>query len=152
MPSSNTPGNVCPRLFGQLLIYCSSASKPWFAAAEMGGKCLKAQITGTRLVLHDPGFQHSDLEGKQDIIVSHDNDGAKIMFSLGDCIHVPSRYVVPIPPTLTAQNVVVISGALVGKEYTVVKYGLSECGLKKQNQKGSKVDDTLPTLILSIVL
>jgi hypothetical protein len=118
----------------------------------MGGKRLKAQITGTKPVLRDPGFQHGDLEGKQGIIVSHDNDGAKIMFSLGDRTHVPSRYVVPIPPTLTSQNVVVISGALVGKEYTVVKYGLSECGLKKRNQKGSKVDETLPTLILSIVL
>ena len=90
MPLSNTPGNVCLRLFGQLLISCSSASKPWFAAVEMGGKCLKAQITGTRPVLRDPGFQHSDLEGKQGIIVSHDNDSAKIMFSLGDRIHVPS--------------------------------------------------------------
>ena len=99
----------------------------------MGEKRLKATIAGTALVLCDPGFWHGDLEGKQGIIVSYDNDGANIMFSVGDRMHVPSQYIVPIPPPLTAQNVVVISGMLVSKEYTIVKYGLLECRLKKQN-------------------
>lgn len=118
----------------------------------MAGKHLKAHINGTRPVLRDPGFRHGDLEEKQGIIVSHDNDGANIMFSLGARIYVPSRYVVPIPPTLRGQNVAVISGALIGKEYTVVKYGPLECGLKKRNQRGSKIDETLPTHVLAIVL
>jgi hypothetical protein len=129
-----------------------TALKPWFAALEMAGKRLKAQITGTRPVLRDPGFRHSDFEGRQGIIVSHDSDGASVMLSLGDRMHVPSCYVTPIPPTLTTQNVVVTSGALVGKEYTIIKYGPLECGLKKRNQRGSKIDETLPTRMLAIVL
>jgi hypothetical protein len=150
--SSRTPGTCVFSFFAQLLISCSTALNPWFAAVELGGKRLKAQVTGTSLVLRDPGFRHGDLEGKEGIIVGRDNDGAKILFSLNDRIHVPSRYVCPIPPTIAAQNVTVISGALVGKEYTVVKYGPSECGLKKRNQRGTKVDETLPTRLLSIVL
>jgi hypothetical protein len=150
--SSRTPGTCVFSFFAQLLISCSTALNPWFMAIELGGKRLKAQVTGTSPVLRDPGFRHGDLEGKQGIIVGRDNDGAMILFSLGDRIHVPSQYVCPIPPTVVAQNVTVISGTLVGKEYTVVKYGLLECGLKKRNQRGTKVDETLPTRSLSIVL
>jgi hypothetical protein len=134
------------------LYLASTALNPWFVAIGLSGKHLKAQVTGTSPVLHDPGFRHGNLEGKQGIIVGRDNDGATILFSLGDRIHVPLQYVCPILPTVVAQNVTVISGTLVGKEYTVVKYGLLECGLKKQNQRDTKVDETLPTHSLSIVL
>jgi hypothetical protein len=108
--SSHTPGTCVFSFFAQLLISCSTALNSWFTAVELGGKRLKAQVTGTSPVLHDPGFRHGDLEGKQGIIVRHDNDGATILFSLGDRIHVPSQYVCSIPPTVVAQNITVISG------------------------------------------
>jgi hypothetical protein len=67
-------------------------------------------------------------------------------------ISVPMQYIVPLNPMLTGQHVVGVVEKITGYEYTVVKFGPLECGLKLQGKRGSKIDENLRTDWLCVVL
>lgn len=79
-----------------------------------------------------------------------DNESAQVRIG-GEEFRVPARYIAPVPPTMKGLNVVVICGAQLGSEYTVIEYGPSQCSLKSRGRRGSKVELTLPKDTLSIV-
>jgi len=71
---------------------------------------------------------------------------------MDEIISVPSRYVLPVVPTLTGQHVVAALGTITGREYTVVQFQPSECGLKLRGKRGSKIDESLRTNELCVIL
>jgi hypothetical protein len=114
---------------------------------------LKARISGTKPVLREQGFKYGDYEDKFGIVAGTDeNNCAKIRISMNEIISVPMQYVVPLNPTLTGEHVVGVVEKITGCEYTVVKFGPLECGLKLRGKRGSKIDENLRTDWLCVVL
>jgi hypothetical protein len=114
---------------------------------------LKARITGTKPILREPGFKYGNYEDRCGVVTGIDEGNcAKIRLSMDEIISVPSRYVLPVVPTLTGQHVVVALGTITGREYTVVRFQPSECGLKSRGKRGSKIDESLRTNELCVVL
>jgi hypothetical protein len=114
---------------------------------------LKVRITGTKPVFREPGFKYGDYEDRCGVVTGIDKATfAKIRISMDEIISVPSRYVLPVVPTLSGQHVVVALGTITGREYTVVWFQPSECGLKLGGERGSKINESLHTNELCVIL
>jgi hypothetical protein len=120
---------------------------------ELIGKHLKVQITGTKPILCEPGFKYGDYEDRCRVVTGIDEATfAKIRISMDEIISVPSRYVLPIVPMLSGQHVVVALGTIMGRKYTVVQFQPLECSLKLRGKRGSKIDKSLCTNELCVIL
>ena len=119
---------------------------------ELIGKRLRVRITDTKPILREPGFKYGNYEDRCGVITGTDEGNcAKVRISMDEIISVPSWYVLPVVPMLTGQHVVAALGTITGCEYTV-QFQPSECGLKLRGKRGLKIDESLRTNELCVIL
>jgi len=123
-----------------VLIILAVDLAPWFARPGLPLTRLKVLISGSGPVLRDPGWKQGRHENRYGTLTGIDGNGANVLLSLSETLHVPSKYIAPVRPDTVGEIVVAISGPNMGKEFTVSKVETMGCKLKPRGAKGRRIE------------